>query len=106
MWHDAKIKTIGKNMKKQIVVAIMVLVFASMLCGKVAAANSPGPAPNSGDGVSDGSGFEPTTSTVEIVLVILLVGLLLIFFLFKRRKMLVPLGHCSFGGFFKRSLAL
>jgi len=76
-------------MKKQIVVAIMLLVFASMLCGKVVGANSPGPAPNSGDGISDGSGFEPTTSTVEqvLVLVILLVGLLLTFFLFKRRKM-------------------
>ncbi len=75
-------------MKKQIVVAIMLLVLANMLCGKAVAINSSGPAPNSGDGISDGSGFEPTTSTVELVLVLVipLVGLLLIFFLFKRRK--------------------
>lgn len=66
----------------------MLLIFASMLYGKVVIANSPGPAPNSGDSISDGSGFEPTTSTIElvIVLVIFLVSLLLIFFLFKKRK--------------------
>ena len=44
-------------MKKQIGVAIVLLVFASMLCGTVAASNSSGPAPNSGDGIPDGSGF-------------------------------------------------
>ena len=71
-------------MKKQIGVAILLLVFASMLCGTVAAAEEPvsagpapysgdgipgidqdlkpdipgiGPAPSSGDGISDGSGF-------------------------------------------------
>jgi hypothetical protein len=75
-------------MKKQIFV-IMLLVFATILCRQVVAANNPGPAPNSGDGISDGSGFEPTISTVGllIILVIPLVGLLLLFFLFKRRKM-------------------
>ena len=75
-------------MKKQTVSVIMFLIFASILYGKVVTANSPGPAPNSGDGISDGSGFESIKSTIElvIVLVILLVSLLLIFFLFKRRK--------------------
>jgi len=59
-----------------------------MFCGTVAANTSPGPAPNSGDGVPDGSGFEPTILTVElvIILLLLLIGLLLMFFLFKRRK--------------------
>ena len=33
------------------------LVFASILCG-IIAANSFGPAPNSGDGIPDGSGFD------------------------------------------------
>ena len=50
-------------MKKMISIAIIVLVFATMFCGIVAAANSfgpllDGPAPNSGDGVSDGSGLD------------------------------------------------
>ena len=44
-------------MKKQMGVAILLLVFASMLCGIVAAETSFGPAPNSGDGIPDGSGF-------------------------------------------------
>jgi hypothetical protein len=58
-----------------------------MFCGTVAANASPGPAPNSGDGVPDGSGFEPTTLTVELVIILLLlIGLLLMYFLFKRRK--------------------
>jgi hypothetical protein len=72
------------EMKKTVCIAILLLVFASMFCGIVAAAEEPvsagpapnsgdgtpgidqnlkpeipgiGPAPNSGDGVSDGSGF-------------------------------------------------
>ncbi|MGD9131789.1 MAG: hypothetical protein PVH73_09495 [Candidatus Bathyarchaeota archaeon] len=45
-------------MKKQIGVAILVLVIASMLCGVVAASNDAGPAPNSGDCIPDGSGFD------------------------------------------------
>jgi len=59
-----------------------------MLYGKVVTANSPGPAPNSGDGISDGSGFESTTLIIELVIVfvVLLVSLLLMFFLFKRRN--------------------
>jgi hypothetical protein len=53
-----------------------------------AAANSPGPAPNSGDGVPDGSGFESIPFPVELVmgLLILLIGLVVVFFLGKRRK--------------------
>lgn len=47
-------------MKKIVGIGILVLVCASMLVGTVAAAQySAGPAPNSGDGVSDGSGFDP-----------------------------------------------
>jgi hypothetical protein len=59
-----------------------------MFCGTAAATNSPRPAPNSGDGVPDGSGFEPIQFPVElaIVLLILLIGLVLVFFLGKRRK--------------------
>ena len=38
-------------------IAILLLVIGSILCGTVAAEISSGPAPNSGDGVSDGSGF-------------------------------------------------
>jgi len=44
-------------LKKIVGIAILLLVFGSIFCGTVAAENSPGPAPNSGDGVSDGSGF-------------------------------------------------
>jgi hypothetical protein len=44
-------------MRKIIGIAVLLLVFTSMFCATVAASNSPGPAPNSGDGVSDGSGF-------------------------------------------------
>ena len=43
-------------MKKILGAAILLLVLASMVCGIAAA--SVGPAPNSGDSVSDGSGFE------------------------------------------------
>ena len=51
---------------KKIVSAIVLLVVASMLCGIVAAADSSvGPAPNSGDGVSDGSGFEQPNGQYE-----------------------------------------
>ena len=46
----------GKNIKK-IGIAILLLVFASMICGIAAASNAVGPAPNSGDGIPDGSGF-------------------------------------------------
>lgn len=43
-------------MKKIAGAAILLLVLASMVCGIAAA--SVGPAPNSGDSVSDGSGFD------------------------------------------------
>jgi hypothetical protein len=49
------LKNGGKNVKK-IGITIVVLLFASMICG-IAAANV-GPAPNSGDCIPDGSGFE------------------------------------------------
>jgi len=58
-----------------------------MFLGTVAANTGPGPAPNSGDGVPDGSGFEPTLFTVELGLILLiLTGLSLTFFLFKIRN--------------------
>ena len=47
----------GKNMKK-IGIAMLVLVFASMVCGIASASTAVGPAPNSGDCISDGSGFD------------------------------------------------
>jgi hypothetical protein len=46
------------EMKKIVSSAILLLVVTSIFCGIVAAAEVPfGPAPNSGDGVSDGSGL-------------------------------------------------
>jgi len=45
-------------MNKIVGVSIVLLVFATMVCGLVAAENSVGPAPNSGDGIPDGSGFD------------------------------------------------
>lgn len=46
-------------MNKIVGVSILLLVFGSILCGAVAAAEEPfGPAPNSGDGISDGNGFD------------------------------------------------
>ncbi|PVX26269.1 MAG: hypothetical protein CW691_01975 [Candidatus Bathyarchaeum sp.] len=45
-------------MNKIVGITILVLVCASMFCGIVTADNSAGPAPNSGDGNPDGSGFE------------------------------------------------
>ena len=87
--RDITISEVEENkLNKNLGIAILLLVFASMFCGTVAAINSPGPAPNSGDGVSDGSGFEPTTFPVElvIILVLLLIGSLLIFFLLTSRK--------------------
>ncbi len=45
-------------MNKIVGIGILILVFASMFCGTVVASNTVGPAPNSGDGVSDGSGFD------------------------------------------------
>ncbi|MCW4025457.1 MAG: hypothetical protein NWF01_10560 [Candidatus Bathyarchaeota archaeon] len=49
-------------MKKIASIAIILLVVASIFCGVVAAANTTGPAPNSGDGTPDGSGItKPNT---------------------------------------------
>ena len=45
-------------MKKQIGVAILLLVCSCMFYGTVVASNTVGPAPNSGDGIPEGSGFE------------------------------------------------
>jgi hypothetical protein len=45
-------------MKKIIGLAVLLLFVASVFCGTVAAANSFGPAPNSGDCIPDGSGFD------------------------------------------------
>jgi len=52
-------------MKKQIGVIVLLLACVSMFCGIVEAqeATSPGPAPYSGDGISDGNQFiQPDTS--------------------------------------------
>ena len=46
------------NLKKIVSVALMCLILTSVVCVAVYADNSPGPAPNSGDGESDGSGFD------------------------------------------------
>ena len=37
--------------------ALLLLVFASIICGIVVADVSPGPAPDSGDGIPDGNQF-------------------------------------------------
>ena len=44
-------------MNKILGIAIVLLVFASMFCGTVAANNGVGPASNSGDCIPDGSGL-------------------------------------------------
>ena len=44
-------------MKRIAGIALLLLVISSVFCGIVAAANSIGPAPNSGDGIPDGSGI-------------------------------------------------
>ena len=44
-------------MKKIVSSAILLLVVASMLCGIVAAEISPGPAPDSGDGIPSGNQY-------------------------------------------------
>jgi len=44
-------------MKKIVGIVILIVVFASMFCGTVAADNSVGPAPDSGDGIPDGNQF-------------------------------------------------
>lgn len=44
-------------MNKILSIVVLLLVFVSIFFGTVAASNTVGPAPNSGDGISDGSGF-------------------------------------------------
>jgi hypothetical protein len=44
-------------MNKIVGIAILLLVFGSMFCGTVAAQISPGPAPNSGDGIPSGNQY-------------------------------------------------
>lgn len=44
-------------MLKILSIAILLLIFGSILCGTVVAEVSPGPAPNSGDGIPDGNQF-------------------------------------------------
>ena len=45
---------------KKIIVLILIVVFLMISFGcTTIAENSPGPAPDSGDGIPDGSGFEP-----------------------------------------------
>ena len=55
-------------MKKIVGIAILLLIFGSILCGTVAAAEgpvSPGPAPESGDGEPEGNQFiQPDTPGV------------------------------------------
>ncbi|MCW4006041.1 MAG: hypothetical protein NWF04_05530 [Candidatus Bathyarchaeota archaeon] len=43
-------------MKKTFAVVFVAVLSLAMLCGAAVASNSSGPAPNSGDGVPDGSG--------------------------------------------------
>ena len=49
---------------KEIFVLMVALLLATMFCGSILAdpdpaPESPGPAPNSGDGIPDGPGFDP-----------------------------------------------
>ena len=45
-------------MKKISVIALMAMLVVTMLCGSVMASLQSGPAPNSGDGIPDGSGMD------------------------------------------------
>ena len=92
---NLQLQVVTKTMKINSIILIVTMLTMTMLC--VSAANpasamsedavSPGPAPNSGDGVPDGSGFEPTTFPVEMAIGIpmILGGVVVIFVLFKRR---------------------
>ena len=44
---------------KKICIVLSLLILAGMVCGIASAASNVGPAPNSGDGIPDGSGLEP-----------------------------------------------
>jgi len=45
------------NLKKIVSVALMCLIITSVVCVAVYADNSPGPAPNSGDGIPSGNQY-------------------------------------------------
>ena len=47
----------GNKMQKIVSIAIILLIFGSIICGTVAAEISPGPAPNSGDGIPSGNQY-------------------------------------------------
>ena len=47
-------------MKQVIIMVSMALLVATLLCGNVLAGPQEGPAPHSGDGVSDGPGWDDT----------------------------------------------
>ncbi len=47
-------------MKEIIVIVCMTILVATLICGSVVADPQDGPAPNSGDGVSDGPGWDET----------------------------------------------
>lgn len=44
-------------MKKVVSIVILLLIFGSIFCATVAAEVSPGPAPNSGDGIPSGNQY-------------------------------------------------
>jgi hypothetical protein len=53
---------LARALKRLLSVAILIFIFSSLVFGTVAACNNggpalDGPAPNSGDGIPDGSGF-------------------------------------------------
>ena len=73
-------------MNKIIGIGILLFVFASMICGTVAADNSVGPAPNSGDGIPDGSGFDQPTILYTLIIIGIVIFALIAFFLFRRSK--------------------
>ena len=76
------------NLNNVVGIELGYFFLTSIFGGIVASYTSPGPAPNSGDGVPDGSGFESPIFPVELVIIflILLIGLSVTFFLFKLRK--------------------
>jgi hypothetical protein len=60
LYQDSNYLTMEVKMKKWIMI-LVVMIFVGFAFGTVNAKNSPGPTPNHGDGIPDGSGdlFEP-----------------------------------------------
>ena len=56
LYQDSNYLTMEVKMKKWIMIFV-VMTFMGLAFGTVNAGNNPGPAPNSGDGIPDGSGF-------------------------------------------------